>query len=238
MKILTKNRSFKPVEVTFPNLQQLADIFKALEASNFKISYEVTYNDYSTVSEQNVGIFENVRYLEGERGIREIKLIASDQSINQYISVDIKTISVFRDGGIHIAAKYTEGEGEKLVNTYQKLVDCISLFKMNQNIITSHPLVSSSISFVLLTWLMQYLATLVTDEREVIYLLSITVVIYILNSFFFFAVVPKIYMDVEFSFIENKNRKVRKWMGKILWSLVGVSVIGAVISFYVNKFLE
>ncbi|MBC1969935.1 hypothetical protein [Listeria marthii] len=63
MKILTKNDNFKTIEVTFADLQNLADIFKTLEDRDFKISYQIMDDDYSTISESNFKIFEEERHL-------------------------------------------------------------------------------------------------------------------------------------------------------------------------------
>ncbi|MBC2062165.1 hypothetical protein [Listeria marthii] len=63
MKILTKNDNFKTIEVTFADLQNLADIFKTLEDRDFKISYQIMEDDYSTISEANFKIFEEERHL-------------------------------------------------------------------------------------------------------------------------------------------------------------------------------
>ncbi|MBC1806369.1 hypothetical protein HCJ40_04940 [Listeria sp. FSL L7-0993] len=63
MKILTKNDNFKTIEVTFTDLQNLVDIFKTLEDRDFKTSYQITDDDYSTMSEFNLKIFEEEQHL-------------------------------------------------------------------------------------------------------------------------------------------------------------------------------
>ncbi|MBK1962965.1 hypothetical protein JI642_12735 [Listeria ivanovii subsp. londoniensis] len=239
MKTLTKNSRFKKVEMTFLNLQQLADIFKNLEACNFKIKYEITYNDESTVSEENVEIFDQERYLQTERGIQEIKFYAG-HSIVQNVSVDIKVNSFFGDGGISINVKYLEGEGEseKLVNTYQKLVDHISNFKMNQNILTKHHAAFRFISIFLISIAMGFIYAIYIPEMETIIFIISIIFFVCLSDLLFYKVIPNLYMDVEFDFIENKKRRQRKWLFVIFCSVIGVSTISAIISFLVNQFFS
>ncbi|EAD1150159.1 hypothetical protein AR000_15180, partial [Listeria monocytogenes] len=185
MKILTKNDNFKTIEVTFANLQSLADIFKSLEVRDFKVCYQITYDDYSTVSEPNLKIFEEERYLKGEKGIREIKLEADDPEFLQSIEVKISSKWSFGNRGINVRTKYIEGKGELLNSKHQNLVDCISHFKVNKNFLTSHPGVSFCMFFVCITLLVMYLGSEATESRVGIYIIVLQVVLYILNGIFF-----------------------------------------------------
>ncbi|ECB9807508.1 hypothetical protein FL877_15020 [Listeria monocytogenes] len=238
MKTLTKNDNFKTIEVTFANLQNLADVFEALEARDFKICYQITYDDDSTVSEPNLKIFEEKRYLNGEKGIREIKLKAFDPESSQSIVVNISSRWRMGNRGINVRTKYIEGEGELLNSTHHKLVESISTFKVNKNWITSHPGVSYVICLVFITLLGMYLGNKATEFREAIYTIILVIVLNILNIIFFVFIVPFIYMDVEFEFIDTRRKKIRKGISYFIYSIIAANLIWAVITFLINKLLE
>ncbi|EAE6945579.1 hypothetical protein BHY50_14015 [Listeria monocytogenes] len=238
MKILTENDNFKTIEVTFANLQNLADIFKALEARDFKICYQITYDDDSTVSEPNLKIFEEKRYLNGEKGIREIKLEAFDPEFLQSIEVKISSKWSMGNRGINVRTKYIEGEGELLNSTHHKLVDLISHFKVNKNWLTSHPGVSYCMFFVCITLLAMYLGNRVTELKVGIIIIILTIVLYILNGIFFILIVPIIYMDVEFEFIDTRRKKIRERIKYIIFSIIAVNIIGAAINIFITKLLD
>ncbi|EAD7205393.1 hypothetical protein ABY95_14920, partial [Listeria monocytogenes] len=65
-----------------------------------------------------------------------------------------------------------------------------------------------------------------------------TIVLYILNGIFFILIVPIIYMDVEFEFIDTRRKKIRERIKYIIFSIIAVNIIGAAINIFITKLLD